>query len=174
MNSKRKRSKVDNIPGWPGYYISPKGKLYSRRSSSTYGIFTKEWKLLKLSLDKRGYYVKHLHNNYKKRLFRVNRLVATVYIPNPDNKPCVCHKNNIRTDNRVENLYWGTHKENSRQMVMDGRSLRGIQKPLKLEKYSNKILLLWKRGYSLRRIAGMFNTTHNTVRRFLERRGYEF
>lgn len=51
----------------------------------------------------------------------VHRLVALTYIPNPENKPCVCHKDNNRTNNRVENLYWGTYKENTQQCIQDGR-----------------------------------------------------
>lgn len=38
-----------------------------------------------------------------------------VYIPNPYNKPCVCHKDNDKSNNHYKNLYWGTHKENMEQ-----------------------------------------------------------
>lgn len=51
---------------------------------------------------------------------RVNRLVAETFIPNPLNKPVVCHRNNIKTDNRKDNLYWGTISENTKQAVDDG------------------------------------------------------
>lgn len=51
---------------------------------------------------------------------RVHRLVAEAFIPNPDNQPVVCHKNNIKTDCRKENLYWGTISQNTKQAVDDG------------------------------------------------------
>ena len=47
----------------------------------------------------------------QKREF-VHRLIAKVFIPNPENKPQVDHINRIRNDNRVENLRWATCKEN--------------------------------------------------------------
>lgn len=51
---------------------------------------------------------------------RVHRLVAEAFIPNPDNLSIVGHKNNIKSDNRVENLYWTTISENTKKAYDDG------------------------------------------------------
>lgn len=61
---------------------------------------------------KNGYKYVVVTQNSKYRTFLVHRLVAKAFLPNPENKPCIDHINTDRTDNRVENLRWCTHKEN--------------------------------------------------------------
>ena len=51
---------------------------------------------------------------------RVHRLVAEAFIPNPNNYNVVGHRNNIKHDNRVENLYWTTVQENTQKAFDDG------------------------------------------------------
>lgn len=51
---------------------------------------------------------------------RVHILIAETFIANTDNLPIVGHKNNIKSDNRVDNLYWTTIQENTQKAVDDG------------------------------------------------------
>ena len=74
---------------------------------------TGKGKILKNIECSNGYLTVGLTKNGKRKLFTVHRLVAEAFIPNPEGKPCIDHINTIKNDNRIENLRWVTHEENS-------------------------------------------------------------
>ena len=72
----------------------------------------KRGKILKPVYDKNGYLKVFLCKNGKGTYFRVHRLVAKTFIPNPDNLPCVNHKDEDKTNNYPYNLEWCTDEYN--------------------------------------------------------------
>ena len=97
------------IKDFEGYYeVSNIGRVRSLNYKRT-----GKGKILKNIEDYKGYLEVGLTKNGKRKQFKVHRLVAEAFIPNPENKPCIDHINTVKSDNRVENLRWVTYKENS-------------------------------------------------------------
>ena len=67
-----------------------------------------------------GYFHVSLCKGKQKLNFYTHRLVAEAFIPNPEGKPCVNHKNGNKMDNRVENLEWCTYSENIVHAIDNG------------------------------------------------------
>lgn len=103
------------IEGYPGYLITRNGIVFSvdRKTDSGKG-YLKNIKglILKPRKNRYGYIEVVLYCNGIRKVITVHRLVAKTFIPNPDNKKTINHKNGIKQDNRVENLEWNTHSEN--------------------------------------------------------------
>lgn len=86
------------------YQVSNLGRVKSIK-------FSKE-KILKPVPTHNGYYIVGLSKNGNKKRFRVHRLVAQAFIGKISKGYCVNHINEVKTDNRLENLEIITFKEN--------------------------------------------------------------
>jgi hypothetical protein len=100
-----------DIPNYEGYYqISNLGRV---KSIANRNKKSRKKDIYKVFVKAKGYSEVGLYKDGKSKYFLVHRLVAKAFIPNPLNKPCVNHKDCIKTNNRVDNLEWCSYKENN-------------------------------------------------------------
>lgn len=98
------------------YAVSNFGRVKSENRwchNPKYGKFFLKGKMLTLSKNNKGYLTVTLSLDGRSYPLCVHRLVAEVFIPNPESKPQVNHKNGNREDNHVDNLEWCTQSENN-------------------------------------------------------------
>lgn len=94
----------------PNYYVSNMGRiltLTAHNKPSNPAIMKPAQ-----DFDKRRNEKGYLRTVMDGKSIRVHRIVAQTWIPNPDNKPFVNHKNGDKADNRVDNLEWCDNSEN--------------------------------------------------------------
>ena len=106
------------IEGYEDYQVSNFGRVKSFKQGKII--------IRKPALNMQGYLYVILHKDGKQKPFRINRLVALAFIPNPDNKPEVNHKVGCKLNNYVGNLEWVTSSENQRHAFDNGLQ-KGIQ-----------------------------------------------
>jgi hypothetical protein len=95
---------MKEIAGHPGYFVTEDGRVFSSKSGEI-----KERKQYK---TKKGYNLICINTAGKQYTYRVHRLVAELYIPNPDNLPQVNHKDENKTNNHASNLEWCDNQYN--------------------------------------------------------------
>lgn len=112
-----------DVPGYIGLYkVSNYGHVKS----------IKKQLVLKICGSGNRYKTVALCNGMRKT-FRLHRLVAAAFIPNPENKPCVDHIDGDRANNHADNLRWSTRKQNANNPISIERYRKAgiIQKPYK-------------------------------------------
>lgn len=101
-----------DIKGYEGLYqVSNIGRIKS---------FKRNESIMQPNDNGKGYLQVGLTKNGKRSYFKIHRLVAEVFIPNPDNKPEVNHIDGNKKNNTVENLEWCTTKENCQHRQKTG------------------------------------------------------
>ena len=135
MNNKMENIEIwKDIENYEGFYqVSDCGNVKSLerdvyRQNGTFHYHA-GGKILVQNLDKYGYMRVSLHLNGKIKTIFVHRLVAEAFIPNPENKPQVNHKDEVKTNNVVENLEWCTASYNVNFGTRNERSVQNRRYP---------------------------------------------
>jgi len=113
-----------DVVGFEDYYeVSNTGKVRRKKGKTVYKdgrIARFSQTVLKPSVFKKGYLMVYLSRKSKKKTKAVHRIVAEAFIPNPESKETVNHKDLDKTNNHVSNLEWLTNEENIQHSIDNG------------------------------------------------------
>ena len=138
---------IKPIPGLKGYWADTEGNIWSSRKNIG-GIWkvtdTPHRKLSQQIIIDRdhpmGRPCVYINNADGRKKLTVSRLIAMAFLPNLHNYPNVCHRNDLPTDNRLENLYWGDNKVNCQDRKRNARKDNLLQELEKRIKYLEGLL----------------------------------
>lgn len=153
-----------DIKDYPNYMVSNLGRIKSLEryvicGNGCGGVHPIKEKILKQHLSHKGYLMVHLSKNGITKDYLIHRLVCQAFIPNPYNLPQVNHKNEIKTDNRVENLEWCTNKYNCNYGTRTKRQKEKISKTVLQFTKDGEFVKRWNCGLDIQRELG-FSQSH--------------
>lgn len=145
------------------FMVSDTGVVYSKRTEKT----------LKQCQHPHGY----LHiatkiggRNGVAKCFKVHRLVAEAFIPNPDGKPFVNHIDGVKTNNNVSNLEWVTNSENMLHAFAIGLAKPRHQEYRLTEEERDFVVSNYKpydKKYGARALARKYSVCKTTILRYI-------
>lgn len=146
-----------DIPGYEGLYqVSDHGNVRSlnwRNRGFVRNLYLKK--------HNRGYRHVELRKAGKVKAFTVHRLVATAFIPNPNNYSTVNHKDEDKTNNTVSNLEWCSMSQNMKHTIglhrdryhVEGEPFSRTEKVVQMSKSGN-VLRVWDNLISIKHETG--------------------
>lgn len=161
-----KGSLFKRVPGWPGYRVSANGVVQSCRTNG--GQVSDVWTKRVPSRDKDGYLRLALHKRGASVFVGVHSLVLLAFVGPPNPNQGALHCNDRKTDNRLENLYWGTAKDNAADRARNGNSTKGEGNGnCKITDVEVKQMrdIREQNGTSYEKIAGMFGASKRQTMR---------
>jgi len=139
------------------YQVSNMGRVKSlahvtiRKNGSKLPI---KGRILKPQTNLNGYLFVALCNGCGKKKFLVHRLVCEAFLENPDNKPCVNHIDEDKTNNTAKNLEWCTYAENNNHGTHNTRSAKARSKPVGQYTLDGKLIKVWQSTMEVQRQLG--------------------
>ena len=170
------------IIGYEGYYeisnCSNVKRLARVGKHSIYGKMNISEIILKQNKTEKGYLSVTLTKNGNRKVYRCHRLVAIHFIPNPDNKPEVNHKDGVKTNNYDWNLEWATHKENIIHAFANGLTkipkgeMNQSSKLSKIQVLEIRDLCANKK-FNQKELAIMYKVAHSTINAIIKRKNWK-
>jgi hypothetical protein len=121
------------VPGFEdAYQVSNLGRVKSNKRyiQHKHKLEIREEHLMALCNDKDGYKILVLKHNNKKKQYKVHRLVAEAFIPNPNNYIEINHKDENKANNNVNNLEWCSHLHNIKYGTRGKRAGEKTKRPI--------------------------------------------
>ena len=105
------------IAGFETYSVSDHGNVKNNKTA----------RIMKTRFHPEGYIIVDMRLNKQRYSKRVHILVANAFIANPDEKACVDHIDNIKSNNNINNLRWATNSENQHNKSMMSNNTSGVK-----------------------------------------------
>lgn len=143
------------------YQISNMGRVKSLERNVVRGrggLYKIEEKILKSDKNRDGYLFVHLCKNGKRKHHLIHRLVAQAFIPNPHNLQQVNHRDENKTNNRVENLEWCDAKYNMNYGTSIERIIKYNSIPILQFTLDGKFIRKWNSAKEVQKELGFNNS----------------